>query len=163
MADETTVALLPVGSVVRLRDADALVAVLGFAPDTGDMQADYLGVPWPTGLSADDVALAFDASAVAEVLHRGLWDEEAEAGVAAVRRYRAAVDDVMAQMEALLETLTPERVDELRLERRFDALDDEPEPDFPDDALPTGYDDDEGEPALPADPGPVPTAQGGYA
>lgn len=129
MAD-TTRELLPVGSVVRLSGADALVMVMGYEPDVEGVQADYLSVPCPMGLASDDAALAFDAEAVAEVVHRGLWDEEAEAGVAAVRRYRVAAEDVRRQIVAFTESLTPEYVAEWRMQRAFDALGDEPEPDY---------------------------------
>ena len=125
--------LLPVGSVVRLAGADALVMVMGFQPNLGDAWADYLGVPYPMGLVDDDAALAFDASAVSEVVFRGHWDDEAEEGLAAVRRFREAADDLHQQLLDLIESLTPERVEELRWQYAFDALGDEPEPDFPGD------------------------------
>ena len=141
--------LLPLGSVVRLASADALVRVMGFEPQLDDVQADYLGVPYPMGLVTADAALAFDASAVSEVVHLGYWDEEAEAGVSAVRRFRTAADDVLHQMQELIASLTPERVDELRVQYSFDAFDDDPEPDFPDE-----FDfeaDDEPEPDFPGE------------
>lgn len=131
MADATP-RILPVGSVVRLEGADALVMVMGLQPTIGDVQADYLGVPYPMGLISDDAALAFDASAVAEVKHLGFWDEEADAGVAAVRRFRDANEDVLRQMRELIDSLTHERFLELREKYAFEALEDEPEPDFPD-------------------------------
>lgn len=129
MAD-TRRELLPVGSVVRLAGADALVMVMGLEPDLDGVKADYLGVPCPMGLVSDDSALAFDADAVSEVVFWGYWDEEAEAGIAAVRRYRAAADDVIRQVHELIDNLTPRYVAEWRAMRALDALDDEPEPDF---------------------------------
>lgn len=124
--------LLPVGSVVRLEDADALVMVIGFKPTFDDVEADYLGVIYPQGLVSDDAALAFDADTISEVVSRGYWDEEGEAARSALRRYRDAALDLKAQFEAFVETLTPERVIELRSEYIFDQMDEEPEPDFPD-------------------------------
>ena len=141
--------LLPLGSVVRLVGADALVMVMGFEPQLDDVQADYLGVPYPMGLVSGDAALAFDASAVADVVHRGSWDEEAEGGIAAVKRFRVAASDVLHQMQELIASLTPERVDELRMQYSFDAFDEDPEPDFPDEF---GFDvDDEPEPDFPGE------------
>ena len=64
-------------------------------------------------------------------MQRGLWNSEAEAGVAAVRRFRAATSDTLRRVEELTASLTPSRVDELRMQYSFDALDDDPEPDFP--------------------------------
>ena len=124
--------LLPVGSVVRLEDADAFVMVIGFKPTFDDVEADYLGVIYPQGLVSDDAALAFDADTISEVVFRGYWDEEGEVARAALRRYRDAALDLKAQFEAFVETLTPERVIELRSEYIFDQMDEEPEPDFPD-------------------------------
>lgn len=121
---------LPVGSVVRLEGASALVMVMGYQPQVDGGMADYLAVPYPMGLMSDDAALAFDAGAVADVVHRGYWDDEGDAAVAAVRRYRDAADDLATQFEAFVETLTPERVRELHDEYAFDALGEEPEPDF---------------------------------
>ena len=123
--------VLPVGSVVRLQGAEALVMVAGYEPLLDSGWADYLGVPYPMGLVQEDAAVAFDADAVAEVVQRGLWDSEAEAGVAAVRRFRAATSDALHRVEELTASLTPSRVDELRMQYSFDALDDDPEPDFP--------------------------------
>ena len=127
--------LLPVGSVVRLQGTDALVMVMGFQPQVANVQADYLGVPYPVGLVTNDAALAFDAEAVAEVLHRGFWDAEGDAALAAVRRYRQATDDLARQFEELVETLTVDRLRELHEEYLFDALDEEPEPELPEELL----------------------------
>ena len=134
MADGTAAReILPIGSVVRLDGADALVMVMGFEPrlDEGEV-ADYLGVPYPMGLVSEDAAIAFDADAVAEVRHRGVWDDEADAGVAAVRRFHAATSDSYRRLRELVDSLTPERYYELRDYYTFDMGEDEPEPDFPD-------------------------------
>ena len=79
-----------------------------------------------------DAALAFDADAVSEVVFRGFWDEEGEAARAALRRYREAVLDLRVQFREFMDTLTPERIIEYRNDYYFDQMDDEPEPDFPD-------------------------------
>ena len=65
MVDAFAVArdILPVGSVVRLEGADALVMVMGFEPNLdGDEIADYLGAPYPMGL--------MNSSDISEVLKR---------------------------------------------------------------------------------------------
>lgn len=124
--------LLPVGSVVRLGDADTLVMVAGFKPQFDGVESDYLGVVYPQGLVSDDAALAFDADAISEVVFQGFWDEEAEAARETLRRYRDAVLNLRAQFKEFMETLTPERIIEYRDEYYFDHMDDEPEPDFPD-------------------------------
>lgn len=130
--------LLPVGSVVRLQGADALVMVLGFQPQLDDGYADYLGVVYPQGLVSDDAALAFDAEAVAEVVHQGYWDEEGDAALDAVRHFRDAADDVRRQVEEFVASLTVERIKELHDDYLFDRMEDEPEPDFFDEAVQDG-------------------------
>lgn len=124
--------LLPMGSVVRLQGTDALVVVMGLLPQTEDGQADYLAVPYPMGLVANDGALAFDADAVAQVVHEGFWDQQGETALEALRRYRQATDELGRQFEEFVASLTPERLIELHDEYAFDVLEDEPEPDFPD-------------------------------
>lgn len=130
--------LLPVGSVVRLQGADALVMVLGFQPQLDDGYADYLGVVYPQGLVSDDAALAFDAEAVAEVVHQGYWDEEGDAALDTVRHFRDAADDVRRQVEEFVASLTVERIKELHDDYLFDRMEDEPEPDFFDEAVQDG-------------------------
>lgn len=139
--------LLPVGSVVRLEGADALVMVMGFQPQLDDAEADYLGVVWPQGLVSDDAALAFDADAVAEVVHEGFWDDEGEAGLAAVRRYRDAVDDLRRQFREFMDNLTTDDIRAYRAEYLFDHMEDEPEPELFDDL------EDEPEPDFPDEGG----------
>ena len=124
--------LLPVGSVVRLEGGDTLVMVIGFQPRFDDVQADYLGVVYPQGLVSDDAALAFDTDAVAEVVFRGFWDEEADAAREALRAYRDAALDLKEQFETFVEGLTTERILEFRNDYLFEQMEDEPEPDFPD-------------------------------
>ena len=149
--------ILPVGSVVRLADAAALVMVMGFEPKLDDgTTANYLGVPYPMGLVTNNSALAFDASAVAEVVHVGFWDEEAEAGIAAVERFHAATADAYQRVRELVDTMTHERYLELREKYAYARLgDDEPEPELPEDELDFDADfnlfglDDEPEPEMP--------------
>ena len=133
--------LLPVGSVVRLRDGgDSLVMVMGFEPEVDDVVADYLGVPYPVGLVSDDAALAFDADAVTEVLHRGFWDDEGEAALAAVHRFRTAAADAERRLQELVDSIDAERYVELREHYTFGRFDEEPEPDLLDGEEPDGSD-----------------------
>lgn len=124
--------LLPIGSVVRLEGTDTLVMVIGFKPESDGVEADYLGVVYPQGLVSDDAALVFDADAVAEVVFRGFWDEEGEAARDALRAYRDAALDLKEQFESFVENLTTERILEYRNDYFFEKMDEEPEPDFPD-------------------------------
>ncbi len=106
--------ILPVGSVVRLQDAEELVMVIGFEPTIDDVQADYLGVVFPDGLVTEDAALAFDASSVEEVVFQGFLDDEGEEAFEAVRRYRDLSRDAVAGVEQLIDRLTPQFIAEMR-------------------------------------------------
>lgn len=132
--------LLPVGSVVRLRGTDALVMVMGFAPQMGEVEADYLGVAYPQGLVYGDAALAFDGDAVEEVVFRGYWDDEGDVALAAVRRLRSVGAEAYRRLKELADGMTPERLAELRAEYAFRAMGEEAEPELLGDA---------GEPAEP--------------
>lgn len=131
---------LAVGSVVRLRGTAALVMVMGFAPQVGDVEADYLGVAYPQGLVDKDAAVAFDADVVEDVVWRGYWDDEGDAALAAVRRLRAAGADSYRRLKALADSMTPERYAELCAEYAFRALGEDAEPELPagEDELPAG-------------------------
>lgn len=109
--------VLPLGSVVRLRDGgEALVMVMGFEPVLGEARAEYLGIPYPMGLMSEDGALAFDASAIEEVLYWGYLDDRGQEAFDAVRRYRVLARESMRAVDELIEDLTPERVEELMVQ-----------------------------------------------
>lgn len=149
MADELqgTPELLPVGSVVELRDGGgSLVMVLGFEPEVDGVVADYLGVPYPMGLVSDDAALAFDAEAVSEVRWRGYWDDEGDAALEAVRHFRTAASEAQRRLQELVDSLDAERFVELREQYTFGRFAEEPEPDLLDDDSSEGFDAQDGAP-----------------
>ena len=106
--------ILPIGSVVRLASTDALAMILGYEPIVGDAQADYLGVPYPMGLVTDDSAIAFDRASIGDVMFEGYTDEEGQRTFAAIRARHQASQDMLDQVNQFIESLTPERVQELR-------------------------------------------------
>lgn len=67
--------LIPVGSVVRLKEVDALVVILGYFPDDGERMYDYFAAPYPTGLASENHAILLDADGVAEVVSQGYLDD----------------------------------------------------------------------------------------
>ena len=106
--------ILPVGSVVRLASTNAAAMIMGYNPIVGNETSDYLGIPYPMGLVTDDCAVAFDRSAIEEVLFEGYMDEEGQKVFAAMRSYEQATQDMVTQVERFIDSLTPERVEELR-------------------------------------------------
>lgn len=105
--------VLPVGSVVRLRGADALVMVIGYEPSIGDEKADYLAVVHPVGMVSERSAVTFDCDAIEEVLYEGYLDDEGRRAFEAIRAYRQASADLAQQIEDFAQSLTPERVQAL--------------------------------------------------
>ena len=106
--------ILPIGSVVRIASTDALAMILGYEPIVGDERADYLAIPYPMGLISDDSAIAFDRSSVGEVVFEGYTDEEGQRAFSAIRSYRQSTEDMLDQVNRFIDTLDPERVQELR-------------------------------------------------
>ncbi len=106
--------ILPIGSVVRFASTDALAMILGYEPIVGDERADYLGVPYPMGLVTDDSAIAFDRAAIDDVVFEGYTDEEGQKAFDAIRSLHQASEDMLEQVSRFIESLTPERVQELR-------------------------------------------------
>lgn len=105
---------LPVGSIVRLCAVDAPIMVMGYKPVIETVPSDFIGVVYPAGLVTENSAIAFDRESVEEVLFEGFLDEEGERAFRAVEAYDQATEEMLRQADELLESLTPERVEELR-------------------------------------------------
>lgn len=71
--------LLPIGSVVRLKDSTASVMVAGYLP-IGDTDPgyvwDYSGFKFPLGYVRNDEIYCFDQNQIEEVLGMGYQDSE---------------------------------------------------------------------------------------
>ncbi len=71
--------ILPIGSVVLLKEATKKIMITGFAsvsPDTGDKVYDYSGCVYPEGFVDYDEVFVFDHSQIAEVYFLGYRDQE---------------------------------------------------------------------------------------
>ena len=71
--------LLPIGSVVLLKDGQKKLMIFGIMQtDTGadNAEYDYIGVMYPEGNVGEEMQFLFNHSDVAEVFHRGYEDEE---------------------------------------------------------------------------------------
>lgn len=72
--------LLPIGSVVALKDTDKALMIIGILPRNGETVRDYVGVLYPEGFISSDMFLVFDHKDIEVTLFRGfyggtLWDQ----------------------------------------------------------------------------------------
>lgn len=88
---------MPIGTVVRLKDADRLVMIAGFMAIDGNTQQawDYVGYPYPEG-KQDPEEVFFDRAGVEEVFQIGFCDAEGMAFLA----YLASVEPSYVQDRA---------------------------------------------------------------
>ncbi|MCR4609907.1 MAG: DUF4176 domain-containing protein [Eubacterium sp.] len=71
--------ILPIGSVVKIRDVDTPVMIFGFLQETSTkpgVLVDYVGVPYPAGNINMAYQLGFQMSDITEVLFEGYRTEE---------------------------------------------------------------------------------------
>ena len=71
--------VLPIGSVVLLKEATKRIMITGYAsvsPDTGDKVYDYSGCVYPEGFVDYDEVFVFDHSQIQEVYFLGYRDQE---------------------------------------------------------------------------------------
>lgn len=72
--------LLPIGSVVRLKDGKKKVMVFGVKQTdkgTGE-EHDYIGVVYPEGNLGEELQFFFEHDKIEEVVFRGFEDQERE-------------------------------------------------------------------------------------
>lgn len=69
---------LPVGSVVRLKDAKVNLLVIGYVPVEKNKSEvwDYLGAIWPMGVISSDKNLLFNRDQIETVVFEGYSDDE---------------------------------------------------------------------------------------
>lgn len=72
--------VLPLGSVVLLKNAEKYIVVIGYAIKTEgeDKIWDYLGCAYPFGVISSDSNLLFDSKEIGKVIFTGFSDEEGE-------------------------------------------------------------------------------------
>lgn len=71
--------LLPIGSIVKLKEAERRVMIYGILQQTPEDEIfDYVGVPYPEGYTTVMTKVAFQHSDIETVEFRGYEDEERE-------------------------------------------------------------------------------------
>ena len=72
--------LLPIGSVVRLKDANHSLAIMGFCivikEENGPKQYDYVGVPYPEGFMSKNSIVYFNGDKIDKVFFEGFSNED---------------------------------------------------------------------------------------
>ena len=71
--------ILPIGSVVTLKNLDFPVMIFGFLQKNGfqpERYVDYIGVPYPVGNVGMEAQLGFQMEDITEVLFEGYRTEE---------------------------------------------------------------------------------------
>lgn len=68
--------LLPVGSVVRLKDAAKRLLVVGIAQESQGQRYDYVGMLYPEGFISDEYTYLFNHQDIEEVAFIGFIDTE---------------------------------------------------------------------------------------
>jgi len=68
--------LLPIGSVVRLRDATKCLMIFGVCQSLDDKTYDYVGVLWPEGSMGVETQILFPHEDIEEVVFAGYHNEE---------------------------------------------------------------------------------------
>ncbi|MBJ8103974.1 MULTISPECIES: DUF4176 domain-containing protein [Bacillus cereus group] len=68
--------LFPIGSVVKLKDLNQPVMIIGRMVISADKRDfDYVGVPYPVGYLGDEKVLCFNHDKIVEEMHRGYMTE----------------------------------------------------------------------------------------
>lgn len=85
---------LPVGSVVRLKDAKMNIIVIGYAPVVKNKTEiwDYLGAMWPMGVISSDKNLLFNRDQIDIVVYEGYSNDEE-------KDFRAKLEKAMAEIK----------------------------------------------------------------
>lgn len=82
--------LLPIGSVVRVRDANKNMMIIGIAQIDGDEQYDYLAVLYPEGYLTDDQIYVFNHQDIEDISFLGFANAEHQV-------FRSELNEIIAE------------------------------------------------------------------
>ncbi len=71
--------LLPIGSVIRVRDAEKRMMIIGVLPVSEDTQYDYIGVLYPEGYLSEEELYLFYHDDIEDISFLGYADIEHQA------------------------------------------------------------------------------------
>lgn len=92
--------LLPIGSVVLLKNAQKKIMIIGLMPikhmESGeDVAYDYIGVPYPEGYIGHESAMLFKHESIEEVAFMGYSNDERITMIEAVQKIVDTADDTI--------------------------------------------------------------------
>jgi len=81
--------LLPIGSVVKLKDAVKKLMIFGVGQtdQSENVEYDYIGVMYPEGNMGDGSQFLFNHSDIDEVFFKGFEDEERNSFIGRLKQY----------------------------------------------------------------------------
>lgn len=79
--------LLPIGSVVLLKEGRKRLMVYGVGQTAENVEYDYIGVMYPEGNMGDGSQFLFNHSDIDTIFFRGYEDEERVAFIGNLKRY----------------------------------------------------------------------------
>lgn len=70
--------VLPIGTIVLLKEATKKVLIVGYLPQEKDAEKiyDYSGVPFPEGLIDSRQLLLFNQDRILQICHKSFYDDE---------------------------------------------------------------------------------------
>lgn len=92
--------LLPVGSVVLLKEARKKLVIIGLMPvkhmgSGEDVAYDYVGVPYPEGYIGQESAMLFMHESIEKVAFKGYSDDERMTLIEAIQRLVDETDETV--------------------------------------------------------------------
>ena len=92
--------LLPVGSVVLLKNAQKKLMIIGLMPikhmESGeDIAYDYIGVSYPEGYIGQESAMLFRHESIEDVVFTGYSDDERMILIEAIQKLVDKTDDII--------------------------------------------------------------------
>ncbi len=70
--------MLPIGTVVLLKNASKRLMITGYLPIAQEKTYDYIGCLYPEGFLSMEDAFLFNDEEIDEISHLGLFDKETE-------------------------------------------------------------------------------------
>ena len=71
--------LLPIGSVIRVKDANKKMMIVGILQRSGDKVYDYVGVLYPEGYMSEKKLFLFNNDDIVDAFYLGYMDVEHQA------------------------------------------------------------------------------------
>ena len=78
--------LLPIGSIIRVKDANKKMMITGILQKSDNVVYDYIGVLYPEGYMSEEKLFLFNNTDIADVFYVGYMDLEHQAFRSSVQK-----------------------------------------------------------------------------